>query len=75
MDTSAYREKESTRPRGMQLMKGSSFSRLSRLAKGRIVGLREAGMERRHIRTKVNKKKDGKKLSLCTIDNVKSEEA
>ena len=74
MDTTAYREKESTRPRGMQLMKGSSLSRLSPLAKGRIVGLREAGMERRHIRTKV-KKKDGKKPSLRTIDNVKSEEA
>ena len=55
-------------------MKGPSFSRLSPLAKGRIVGLREAGVERRHIRKKV-KKKDGKKLSLRTIDNVKSEEA
>ena len=46
-----------------------SFARLSPLAKGRIVGLREAGLERRDI-VKLVKKKDGKKPSLYTVDAV-----
>jgi transposase len=46
-----------------------SFARLSPLAKGRIIGLREAGTERRHIR-KLVRKRDGKSPSLTTVDNV-----
>ena len=46
-----------------------SFARLSPLAKSWIIGLREAGTDRREIRKRV-KKKDGKSPSLNTIDNV-----
>jgi len=55
-------------------MKALSFARLSPLAKGRIVGLREAGTGRANIRRKV-KKKDGKMPSLTAVDNVIPEEA
>ena len=34
----------------------ASFARLSPLAKGRIVGMRQAGMKREDIRKKVRKK-------------------
>ena len=46
-----------------------SFARLSPLAKGRIVGMREEGAERADIATRVMKK-DGTFPSLKAIDNV-----
>ena len=45
------------------------FARLSPLAKGRIIGLREKGEKRSVIRNKV-RKKDGKKPSIGTVDQV-----
>ena len=50
-------------------MTKASFARLSPLAKGRIVGMREAGMKRAAIRKKV-KKKDGKRPCLRAVDAV-----
>jgi transposase len=47
----------------------SSFARLSPLAKGRIVGLREAGTKRADI-VKIVKKKDGRSPSLQSVDDV-----
>ena len=47
----------------------TSFARLSPLAKGRIIGLRQAGTRRHEIKKRV-KKKDGKSPSLQTIDGV-----
>jgi len=46
-----------------------SFARLSPLARGRIIGMREAGAQRDVILKKV-KKKDGKATSLQTVDSV-----
>jgi len=53
----------------MKKLKKPSFARLSPLAKGRIVGLREAGTERDGIVKQVQKK-DGKSPSLKAVDNV-----
>ena len=50
-------------------MKQPSFARLSPLAKGRIIGLREAGTERSDIVKQV-KKKDGSAPCLRTVDTV-----
>ena len=47
----------------------SSHARLSPLAKGRIIGMREKGAERGEI-AKTVKKKDGASPSLTTVDNV-----
>ena len=47
----------------------SSFARLSPLAKGRIIGLREANVKRPEIRKRV-RKKDGKRPSLQGLDGV-----
>ena len=47
----------------------ASFARLSPLAKGRIIGMREAGIERKAIAKQV-KKKDGKSPSMVSVDNV-----
>ena len=47
----------------------SSFARLSPLAKGRIIGLREAGLKRPEIQKRV-RKKDGKRPSLQSLDCV-----
>ena len=47
----------------------SSFARLSPLAKGRIIGLREAGVKRPEIQKRV-RKKDGKRPSLQSVDGV-----
>ena len=49
-----------------------SFARLSPLAKGRIIGMRQQGAERTEIR-KLVRKKDGTKPSLTGIDNVSTE--
>lgn len=46
-----------------------SFARLSPLAKGRIIGMREAGTERKDIAKQV-KKKDGRSPSILAVDNV-----
>ena len=46
-----------------------SFARLSPLAKGRIIGMREVGTERKAIAKKVQKK-DGKFPSMKAVDNV-----
>ena len=51
--------------------KTPSYARLTPLAKGRIIGLRESGAERKEIASKV-RKKDGSPSSLKTIDNVLS---
>ena len=53
----------------MKKTKKPSFARLTPLAKGRIVGLREVGTERKNIVQRV-KKKDGKSPSLQAVDNV-----
>ena len=53
----------------MKTPKKPSFARLSPLAKGRIVGMRETGMERKAIRLKV-KKKDGRPPALRGVDEV-----
>ena len=50
-------------------LKKPSYARLSPLAKGRVIGLREAGTERQEIRKKVLKK-DGKKPSIGTVDGI-----
>ena len=50
-------------------MPKTSFARLSPLAKGRIVGLREAGKERTEIQQMV-KKKNGKPPSPQSVDSV-----
>ena len=50
-------------------MAKTSFARLSPLAKGRIIGLRQAGTRRHEIKKKV-KKKDGKSPSPRCIDGV-----
>ena len=50
-------------------MKKSSFARLSPLAKGRIIGMREVGTERKAIVKQV-KKKDGKFPFIKAVDNV-----
>ena len=50
-------------------LKTPSFARLSPLAKGCIVGMREAGTERKAIAKQV-KKKDGKSPSIGAVDNV-----
>jgi transposase len=55
--------------KAMKKLKKPSFARLSPLAKGRIVGLREAGTERSDIVKQV-KKNDGKSPSLKTVDLV-----
>ena len=47
----------------------ASFARLSPLAKGRIIGMREQGAKREVIQ-KLVKKKDGTAASLRTIDSV-----
>ena len=49
--------------------KKPSFARLSPLAKGRVIGLREAGTERKDIAERV-KKNDGKSPSIVTVDSV-----
>ena len=49
--------------------KASSFARLSPLAKGRIIGMRERGAERADIAKKV-KKTDGTSPSVQTVDSV-----
>lgn len=46
-----------------------SYARLSPLAKGRIIGMREKGAKREDIRTEV-KKTDGSSPSLLTVDLV-----
>ena len=53
----------------MKKLKKPLFARLSPLAKGRIVGLREACAERGDIVTQV-KKSDGKPPCLKTVDTV-----
>ena len=53
----------------MKGCKKPSFARLSPLAKGRIIGMREQGAQRTDIAKKVEKK-DGSPPSLKTIDNV-----
>jgi transposase len=53
----------------MKKSKRPSFARLSPLAKGRIIGLREEGAERADIAKRV-KKTDGASPSLKTVDNV-----
>ena len=45
------------------------YARLTPLAKGRIIGLREKGAARRGIATTV-RKKDGSRSSIKTVDNV-----
>ncbi len=50
-------------------LKQPSFVRLNTLAKGRIIGLREAGTKRGDIALQV-KKKDGSAPSLNTVDSV-----
>ena len=54
-----------------QTLKTPSYARLTPLAKGRIIGLREKGAGRKEIASKVLKK-DGSQSSLKTIDNVLS---
>ena len=46
-----------------------SFARLTPLAKGRIIGMREEGAEREEIAARV-KKKDGKSPTIRTVDFV-----
>ncbi len=53
----------------MKKPKAPSYARLSPLAKGRIVGLGEAGTRRDDI-AKMVKKKDGSSPSLITVDTV-----
>ena len=53
----------------MKKPKAPSYARLSPLAKGRIVGLREAGTRRDDIAEMV-KKNDGSSPSLITVDTV-----
>ena len=49
--------------------KDPSFARLSPLAKGRVIGLREAGHHRADIADRV-RKKDGNSPSLQTVDGI-----
>ena len=53
----------------MKKPKAPSYARLNPLAKGRIVGLREAGTRRDDI-AKMAKQKDGSSPSLITVDTV-----
>ena len=53
----------------MKKAKKPSYARLIPLAKGRMVGLREAGMERKEIAKRV-KKKDGSTPALLAVDGI-----
>ena len=55
--------------KAMKKTKNPSFARLSPLAKGRIIGLRQAGTKRGDIIKQV-RKKVGQPPSLTTVDDV-----
>ena len=55
--------------RPSKMKRKPSFARLSPLAKGRIIGMREAGFKRGVIAKKV-KKKDGRATTIRTVDTI-----